>query len=80
MADQIKEAPKAPERKLFSDQLGCYILVDDKKVFRFEFGSTNTLAENYDGLSLLKDAVWGALEDAKKKEAERKAADKEQIN
>lgn len=64
-------------KRIVSEARGKYTVVDDTKVFYFEFPMASSLLVNYEIVSYLKDEIWRAIEMQKKKEDEEKKADNE---
>lgn len=74
MTTKTEETPKLQEnpKKLFSEARGKYIYLDETKAFFFDFPIRCTLAENYAIISHMKDEIWKALEEERKRESEKK--------
>jgi len=68
MSEEIKQ--ENPPKKMFAEARGKYTLIDGQKVFSFEFYNQATLMENYDVLTYMRDRLWAAIEEQKKKEKE----------
>lgn len=60
-----------PERKIFAEGKGMYSIADGNKYYIFLFPIQNTLVQNYDLISYLKDELFKAIEDQAKKEKEQ---------
>lgn len=66
MSEDIKQ--EIPQKRLFAEAKGKYTLVDGQKVYAFEFHNQASLMENYDAISYMREKLWKAIEDQKKKE------------
>jgi len=77
------EPPPTPPKgkRIISEARGKYVVVDESKIYEFEFPSTSSLAQNYDVVSLLKDEIWNAMqkqkEDSKNECEEKECSEKE---
>ena len=71
MSKEIKEQPKAPEKKMYAEQRGRYILIDGVKSFFFDFPVQCTFEENYAAVSYIKDQLFKVLEDKAKSDKQK---------
>ena len=80
MTEQKKEETKEiPQRSIFMEYRGKYILIDNNKSYAFDYPSQNNIYQNYDIICLLKDQIWEAIqnmEKKKKEEEDKKAKEK----
>jgi len=70
MADEKKDPQ--PEKKVFAEGRGKYSLLESTKVFQFEFPLTATLEENYAAISYLRNEIFKAMDEQRKKEEANK--------
>lgn len=76
MTEEIKEETKElPPKKLFAEGRGRYTLVDNTKVFNFEFSLQSTLEENFAAISYIKEEILKTIQ-LKEKEAKEKEDEK----
>jgi hypothetical protein len=52
---------KSTEKKIYSEARGKYSLIDDSKIFYFEFPLTCSQEENYAALTFIKDKLLEAI-------------------
>ena len=70
----MEDAKKQQETQIFSSHTAKFTIVtEDKKVFNWEFPPGISLMENYDKLTFLRNKIWEAIENQRKKEEEEKS-------
>ena len=74
MIDNIKKDKPPITKRLYAEPRGQYVYVDGQKIFRFEFPSDSTVIQNYDVICYLKNEIWKAMEDQRKKEEAKQKA------
>ena len=78
MTEELKKESNPQEKKIFDEYRGKYVMIDGTKMFAFEFPFASNVAENYVALSYLRDKVWKAMEEQKKREeAQKEKSDKQ---
>lgn len=75
MSDQ--KEPPPPIRRIITEPRAKYTIIDGNRVFNFEFPSQSTPMQHYDIISYLRDELWVAIENQKKKEDENSAKEGE---
>lgn len=79
MTETIKEQPKVQEKRLFSEGRGQYTLIDNQKVFHFDFPINITIEENFAAISFMKDEILKAIEAKLKEEKDKVSKEPEEV-
>jgi hypothetical protein len=70
--DIKKEQAQIPqEMKLVAEPRGKYTVLNGNKVYQFDFPINAKLGENYDIISYIRNELWTAMENERKKEQEK---------
>ncbi len=56
------------QNQVYSESRGNYIIIQEKKLYRFDFQSNNTLLENFEAVTVLRNEIMKAIETQTKKE------------
>jgi len=59
-----------PARRVITEPRAKYTILDNNQVYNFEFPAQSSPMQNYDILSFLREELWKAIENQKKKEGE----------
>jgi len=68
MTEKESKKDVTSEKKVFGEARGKYSLIDSTKVYSFEFPLSCSLPENYAAISYLRNEIFKAMEEQKKKE------------
>ena len=57
-----------PARRVITEPRAKYTILDNNQVYNFEFPAQSSPMQNYDIISFLREELWKAIENQKKKE------------
>lgn len=73
MTEEKKIVPDLPPRRILSEARARYTVIDESRIYHFDFPATNTLTQNLDIVSYLKEEIWNAMERLRKEEKEKES-------
>lgn len=74
---QSTQNSNPPQKQIFAEARGRYTYVDDQKVYHFSFPNTCSVIQNYDAISFMREELWKAIQENKKREQEEKKVKEE---
>lgn len=77
MTEKTEEQPNVPEKKLYAESRGKYILIDGVKSFSFDFPAQCSIEENYAAIFFLKDAIFKVIQEKEEKAKEENKKESE---